>query len=73
MHAPIHLSGQCISDPAMPSCDDDGSYRSLQCSAVEGEEGTYRCYCAHPNGTQVPDTEKTVTEREDVPDCVGIG
>ena len=57
----------------MPSCDDEGNYRPLQCSAVEGEEGIFRCFCAYPNGTRVPNTERRITEKRDAPDCVGIG
>ena len=31
MHAPAHLSNQCISDPTMPSCDDDGYKTPTRC------------------------------------------
>ena len=67
------VDGPCSRDSANPSCDDEGNYRPLQCFAVGGEEGTYRCYCVHPNGTRVPGTEEIITERGDAPDCVGLG
>lgn len=53
------------------SCSPDGSFEPLQCRM---ESGVTTCRCVQPSdGTIIPNTEVTVTDSDDIPNCNLLG
>ena len=67
----IQYNSKIGDDSAPAKCTDDGDFRPLQCSKLEG--GSHQCYCVEPNGTRVDGTETVVDSRDEAPDCVDVG